>query len=101
MRDPMSRVRSLYLCYFGIEQPLVRTQVLPYLRELGARGVDRSILTFEPIVDAAWRREVEPVWRARLAAEGVGWDWLPYHKRPTVPATARSPAACSPSAPGR
>ena len=23
--------RSLYLCYFGLREPLVQTQVLPYL----------------------------------------------------------------------
>ena len=37
------RVRGLYLCYFGIGQPLVQTQVLPYLRQLGSRGVDATI----------------------------------------------------------
>jgi glycosyltransferase involved in cell wall biosynthesis len=88
MRERGRPVRSLYLCYFGIEQPLVRTQVLPYLRELGAAGVERTILTFEPVVDARWRRDVEPSWRARLAAEGIRWEWLRYHKHPTVPATA-------------
>jgi len=25
---------TLYICYFGIREPLVQTQVLPYLREL-------------------------------------------------------------------
>jgi glycosyltransferase involved in cell wall biosynthesis len=82
------RVRSLYLCYFGIEQPLVQTQVLPYLRELRARGVDASLLTFEAKPDGAWRRDVEPAWRARLDADGLAWEWLPYHKWPTIPATA-------------
>jgi glycosyltransferase involved in cell wall biosynthesis len=81
-------VRSLYLCYFGIEQPLVQTQVLPYLRELGADGIERTLLTFEPSAGAQWRRDIEPAWRARLAQDGLRWEWLPYHKRPTLPATA-------------
>ena len=90
MRDPAADgapIRSLYLCYFGVEQPLVQTQVLPYLRELTGGGVRATLLTFEPTTDARWRREVAPVWRERLAAAGLGWDWLRYHKRPTVPAT--------------
>ena len=40
------RTRTLYLCYFGLREPLVQTQVLPYLRELVAGGVRVSLLTF-------------------------------------------------------
>jgi glycosyltransferase involved in cell wall biosynthesis len=82
------RIRGLYLCYFGIEQPLVQTQVLPYLQQLQARGVDPTILTFEPLTTAAWRRDVASGWIDRLRKAGIGWEWLPYHKRPSVPATA-------------
>ncbi|HEV8434029.1 MAG TPA: glycosyltransferase [Thermoanaerobaculia bacterium] len=77
----MAPVRSLYICYFGLREPLVQTQVLPYLRELTARGVEMSLLTFEP----------EPFdqaeWRERLRREGIAWHTLRYHKRPTLPAT--------------
>ena len=44
----MPPVHSLYICYFGLREPLVQTQVLPYLRELVAGGVKMSLLTFEP-----------------------------------------------------
>jgi len=40
-------MRSLYICYFGIEEPLVKTQVLPYLRELVKGGHEMSLVTFE------------------------------------------------------
>lgn len=30
--------RTLYICYFGLREPLVQTQVLPYLRELRKMG---------------------------------------------------------------
>ena len=80
--------RSLYICYFGVREPLVQTQVLPYLRELrkGRYAGDElkvSILTFEPesLPDA-------PGIRSELAAEGIEWHWLPYHKRFSVIATA-------------
>ena len=30
--------KTLYICYFGLREPLVQTQVLPYLRELLREG---------------------------------------------------------------
>lgn len=77
----MSPVSSLYICYFGLREPLVQTQVLPYLRELVASGVAMSLLTFEP------ERFDEDEWRERLRSDGIEWHTLRYHKRPTLPAT--------------
>lgn len=76
-------IRSLYLCYFGLREPLVQTQVLPYLRELVRGGVSMSLLTFEAEPRGSWVEE----WRERLRREGIEWDVLRYHKRPTLPAT--------------
>lgn len=76
-------IRSLYLCYFGLREPLVQTQVLPYLRELVRGGVSMSLLTFEAEPKGAWAAE----WRERLQREGIDWHMLRYHKRPTLPAT--------------
>lgn len=75
--------RALYLCYFGVREPLVQTQVLPYLRELVRGGVAMSLLTFEPDTRGTWMTE----WRERLRGEGIDWHMLRYHKRPTLPAT--------------
>ena len=81
-------MRTLYICYFGLREPLVQTQVLPYLRELAGAGVGVRLLTFEPEMRRRWpARELEAE-RARLAAQGVEWFCLPYHSRPSVPATA-------------
>jgi len=77
-----SPVRSLYLCYFGLREPLVQTQVLPYLRELAASGVAMSLLTFEPE-----RFDDEAEWRERLRRDGITWYTLRYHGRPALPAT--------------
>ncbi|MBK9164637.1 MAG: glycosyltransferase [Acidobacteria bacterium] len=46
-----------------------------------------SLLTFEPQREGKDLEEFEKV-RAELAAEGIEWDWLPYHKRPSAAATA-------------
>lgn len=89
--------QCLYLCYFGVREPLVQTQVLPYLRELmkveigedagSIFPMDVTLLTFEPTREAEDLAEFSVI-REKLAAEGIDWDWLPYHKRPSAVATA-------------
>lgn len=69
--------RALYICYFGLREPLVQTQVLPYLRELAAGGAGMSLLTFEPELDA----DTIAIQRARLRDDGIEWHLLRYHKR--------------------
>ena len=73
--------KSLYICYFGLREPLVQTQVLPYLRELAKSGVAIFLLTFEP------ERWDDAQMREQLRADGIEWFASKYHKRPTVPAT--------------
>ncbi|HEX8459761.1 MAG TPA: glycosyltransferase [Pyrinomonadaceae bacterium] len=77
-------LRTLYLCYFGLREPLVQTQVLPYLRELHRGGVEVHLLTFEPNRRTAWSIGDEREWRERLAREGIRWHALAYHKSPSV-----------------
>lgn len=81
-------MRSLYVCYFNTEEPLVHTQVLPYLRALSESGIDLHLLTFEK--RSVWiksernrRREL----KQRLKADGIRWHALKYHKRPSLLAT--------------
>jgi glycosyltransferase involved in cell wall biosynthesis len=80
-------MRTLYICYFGLREPLVQTQVLPYLRELSQAGVGVHLLTFEPAARERWGEEDRHEWRARLASQGIRWRALAYHKRPSLPAT--------------
>jgi len=89
----MNPARTLYICYFGLREPLVQTQVLPYLRALAARGLGVHLLTFEPEMQRAWTAHTETDERARLAGAGISWSALPYHKRPSVPATLYDIAA--------
>ena len=78
---------TLYVCYFGLREPLVQTQVLPYLRELIAGGVQVSLLTFEPKLRQSWTSEHIVAERNTLKSEGISWHSLAYHQRPSLPAT--------------
>lgn len=80
-------LKTLYLCYFGLREPLVQTQVLPYLRQLVTDGVEVHLLTFEPELHQRWSKDALAAQKAELAREGIRWSYLPYHKRPSVPAT--------------
>jgi glycosyltransferase involved in cell wall biosynthesis len=81
-------MKTLYICYFGLREPLVQTQVLPYLRRLAGAGLDVSLLTFEPRLGGRWGARESEEERARLAGEGIRWHRRPYHKRLRGPATA-------------
>ena len=79
---------TLYLCYFGLREPLVQTQVLPYLREIKKMDNLRvSLLTFEPDLKQKWTVGQIEAEKQKLAAENIKWYCLPYHKRPSAPAT--------------
>ncbi|MEJ7708853.1 MAG: hypothetical protein WKF84_03120 [Pyrinomonadaceae bacterium] len=68
----MINARTLYLCYFGLREPLVQTQVLPYLREIIKGGCEVFLLTFEPEFDSRWSVGEINEEKARLAGEGTG-----------------------------
>lgn len=76
--------RTLYLCYFGLNEPLVQTQVLPYLREIVKGGTLVDLLTFEAEV---WNKTEQRRTSAELKRDGISWRSLRYHKRPAMPAT--------------
>lgn len=83
----MKPVRTLYVCYFGLREPLVQTQDLPYLRQLRSKNIQVSLLTFEPRLNHVWSSESLAGQRATLLAEGISWHCLKYHKWPSLPAT--------------
>ena len=68
-------------------EPLVQTQVIPYLRELIKDGHELMLLTFESSASPI-NGEKAKVRRAELAADGIEWHALRYHKRFSVIATA-------------
>ena len=76
---------SLYICYFGLGQPLVQTQVIPYLIEIAKDGVEVSLVTFEEdLQDGDAANELQ----RKMSRKGIDWHWLRYHKRPSALATA-------------
>ena len=77
--------RSLYICYFGVREPLVQTQVIPYLREIIKDGHRMSLLTFEP---STLTKDEQGQIRGDLRQQGIEWHHLKYHKRFSAIATA-------------
>jgi glycosyltransferase involved in cell wall biosynthesis len=80
--------RVLFISYNGMLDPLGQTQVIPYLRELAARGVRFTLLSFErpKAFEPEGVAQTEQL-REKLKSQGIEWHWLPYHQRPSVPAT--------------
>ena len=85
--------RILYISYDGILEPLGQSQVLAYLEKLAP---DRRIHLISYEKPADWantdrRRDLAK----RIAAAGIRWHPLRYHKTPTAPATAYDVAVCT------
>jgi glycosyltransferase involved in cell wall biosynthesis len=79
-----SPLRSLYICYLSLQEPLVQTQVIAYLAGLARRGHHIHLITYENTrPTSAQRRQ----WSRALREQGIVWHSLIYHKRPTLPAT--------------
>jgi glycosyltransferase involved in cell wall biosynthesis len=74
----------LYVCYLSLDDPLVHTQVVAYLRELTRAGHVIHLLTYETRKLSRAERTQR---REALAAAGISWHHLHYHKRPSLPAT--------------
>jgi glycosyltransferase involved in cell wall biosynthesis len=81
----MPLLRSLYVCYLSLDDPLVESQVVDYLEGLAELGHTIHLLTFETRPLTRTRRAEL---RRRLRSRGVQWHGLRYHKRPSLPATA-------------
>jgi len=80
----ITKMRSLYICYQSILDPLTRTQVIAYLEGLASDGQSIYLLTFEP---KAIPSEEEKRWQIKLESLGIQWFHKRYHKWPSVPAT--------------
>ncbi len=78
-------MRVLYLCYLSVLEALTESQVIRYLTLLARRGVEVHLLTFEP--NHQGNREAIAARGAVLRAVGIRLHTLPYHKRPSLPAT--------------
>ena len=78
-----SSLRSLYVCYLSLDDPLVHSQVVAYLEGLAARGHTVHLLTFDTPLTTERTEEL----RRDLEGRGITWHTRRYHKRPSLPAT--------------
>jgi glycosyltransferase involved in cell wall biosynthesis len=76
----------LYISYDGMLEPLGQSQVLSYLERLSDAYLIH-LISFEKAADFADAAKREAV-RIRIAAAGIAWKPLRYHKAPSGPATA-------------
>ena len=76
----------LYLTYDGLLEPLGQSQVLAYMEKLASEW-PVHIVSFEKTKDRRDKARMETM-GARLAASGISWTPLTYHKSPSIPATA-------------
>jgi glycosyltransferase involved in cell wall biosynthesis len=76
----------LYISYDGVLEPLGQSQVLAYLKELAA---DRAVhlISFEKREDWDDARQRQCI-TSEIAASGIVWHPMRYHKRPSALATA-------------
>jgi len=68
--------RALFVSYNAVTEPIVRSQVMPYISALSSKGVEFTLLTFEK--DATPAREAADA----LKKSGVEWRRLRFHSRP-------------------
>lgn len=71
--------RALYVSYNAADEAVFRSQVLPYLGELSAKGVSFTLLTFEKKDSEGGGAHEE------LARHGIRWVRLRFHQGPLVP----------------
>lgn len=78
-----TRPATLFVSYNGLDDPLTHSQVVGYLRELAARGINIHLLTFEWLLSDEQKRQ----FHHDLKQSGITWHTCRYHKRPSFLAT--------------
>ncbi|MEN9523575.1 MAG: hypothetical protein RL065_1952, partial [Bacteroidota bacterium] len=77
-------MHSLYLSYDGLTDPLGQSQVLPYLKELSAKGATIHIVSFEkPERYEKYKTVIQKI----IAENNLNWYPQLYTKRPPVLST--------------
>ncbi|MCH8168677.1 MAG: hypothetical protein IIC03_12230, partial [Proteobacteria bacterium] len=84
-QEEAAAMRVLYLCYDGLLEPLIQSQVLAYLERL-SRHHEITLVTFEKPADLGRPEEIAAL-RRRCAGSGIRWVARRYHHRPRLLAT--------------
>lgn len=74
----MPLLKALYITYDGINDPLGKSQVLPYLKRLGKEGIEVFLLSFEKNMDANAFKIKEL--KKELNTFNIHWASLKFHK---------------------
>lgn len=81
-------MKALFISYNGALEPLIKSQGIPYLKGLSARGVECILLSFEKLPK---NKDIARIKIGKLIRDledsGIKWYRLRYHKSPSLPAT--------------
>jgi len=81
-------MKALFITYNGALEPLIKSQGIPYLKGLSAKGIGCILLSFEkPAKDREAFKEKAAALKRQLKDSGIEWFWLRYHKKPSFAAT--------------
>ncbi len=86
MRQKAVSPNVLYISYDGLLEPLGQSQVLQYLYQL-IQDFEITLVTYEKPEEWTNKKERNALIE-KIRDTGIRWIPLPYHKRPTAPATA-------------
>lgn len=80
--------KAIFLSYNGLLEPILASQVIPYLEGLTRSGWYFILITYEK------RKDIDRVGRGGLSSlknsllsKGIDWRYLRYHKRPRIVST--------------
>lgn len=80
-------MNALYISYDGLTEPLGRSQILPYVKELSKKGISFTILTFDKRSYLKNYRNIAELKQRLLNEYKITWISLRYHKSPSAIAT--------------
>ncbi len=81
-------MKTLFITYNGALEPLIKSQGIPYLKGLSAKGIECVLLSFEkPAKDKKAFKEKTAALKQQLKDSGIEWFRLRYHKKPSFAAT--------------
>jgi len=78
----MTPLKSLYITYDGINDPLGKSQILPYLKRLGKNGIEIFLLSFEKDKDNSALKTEDL--KKELNAFNIHWIPVKFHKGPFI-----------------
>ncbi len=81
--------KALYISYNAITEPIVQSQVMPYLKRLSEKGIRFYLLTFEKkkMNNDEKTKILDTLKKQSGSGSDIEWFHLNYHKSPTIPAT--------------